>query len=218
MLFFCKSAWRAAWWGWFSILCSSFWTRRCSASSPGTLQHATFCGFVSTCGSPRTRWICDIIMFLLIKSVAIKLGTFQGFFTQFCNTPSVLDDWGIGFWFDSLGVLAASNNILNQITRPIVGNRLRLSRWHKHFLVCDFFRFHRNCFRDTISWECVVKDDCVRSCLTKLQSFSLSKLYIDPIHRILVPFPLLLVHCKTWFSQIKLLRISVVFYSWDSRL
>ena len=28
---------------------------------------------------PRTRWICDNFMFLLIESVAFKLGTFQGF-------------------------------------------------------------------------------------------------------------------------------------------
>ena len=59
-------------------------------------------------------------------------------------------------------------------------------------------------------WECIVKDDCITSCLTELQSFSLSKLYIDPIHRILVSFPLLLlVRCKTWFGQIELMRISV---------
>ena len=56
-----------------------------------------------------------------------------------------------------------------------------------YFLVYDFFRFHQNDFRDTTSWECILKDDCVRSSLIEFQSFSLSKLYIDPIHRILVP-------------------------------
>ena len=60
-----------------------------------------------------------------------------------------------------------------------------------HFLVFGFLRFHHNCFRDTISWECIVEDDCVRSCLMELQSFSLSKLNVDPVHRILVHFPLL---------------------------
>ena len=59
--------------------------------------------------------------------------------------------------------------------------------------VYDFFRFHHNRFRDTISWECIIEDDCVRSCLIELQSFPLGKLYIDPVHRVLVPFPLLLV-------------------------
>ena len=79
-----------------------------------------------------------------------------------------------------------------------------------HFLLYDFFRFHLNDFRDTISWECTVEDDCVRSCLIELQSFPLSKLKIDTVHRALVPFPLLLVQCKTWFGQVKLLWILVI--------
>ena len=67
------------------------------------------------------------------------------------------------------------------------------------FLVFDFSRFHHNNFRDTISWECFVKNESVRSCLIELQSFTLSKLYIDPIHRVLVSFPrVLFVPCKTW--------------------
>ena len=51
-----------------------------------------------------------------------------------------------------------------------------------------FSRFHHNNFRDTISWECVVKDDCIRSCLTELQSFPLSN--FDPVHRVFVSSPL----------------------------
>ena len=46
--------------------------------------------------------------------------------------------------------------------------------------------------------------------LIELQSFSLSKLKIDPVHRVLVSFPrFLLVPCKTWFGQVKLVRIFV---------
>ena len=90
-----------------------------------TCQHATFCGFVSTYGSPRTRWISDIVMCLLIKSVAIKLGTFQGFFTLFCNKShhscphiglTVLDNWVFGFgWirWESLLLLATSESKSN---------------------------------------------------------------------------------------------------------
>ena len=37
-----------------------------------------------------------------------------------------------------------------------------------------------NIVRDTISWERVVKDDCVRSCLIELKSFLLSKLDVNP--------------------------------------
>ena len=53
-----------------------------------------------------------------------------------------------------------------------------------YFLVFDLSRFHLNNFRDTISWVCVIKDDCITFCLIEFQSLQLSKLYIDPIHRI----------------------------------
>ena len=76
-----------------------------------------------------------------------------------------------------------------------------------YLLVYDFFRSHHNYFRDTVSWECFVEDDCVRSCLIELQSFPLSNLYVDPVHCILVHFPLLLVQRKTWSGQIELLCV-----------
>ena len=130
---------------------------------------------------------------------------------HFVPSLPVLDYWVLGFssirWM-SLLLLATSES--NSHVQFSVGNRWRWSRWHIHFLVFDFFRFHHNCFRDTTSWECIVEDDCVRSCLIELQSFSLSKLYIDPIHRILVHFPLLLVRYKTWFGQTKLFWILVI--------
>ena len=50
-----------------------------------------------------------------------------------------------------------------------------------YFFVFRFSRFHHNNFRDTVSWECVIKNDCVRSCLIELKSFMLGKLYIDLI-------------------------------------
>ena len=120
----------------------------------------------------------------------------------------------IGFliWVGFVGVFAASSDFWIQFFHPIIfkGNLWRRPRWQIYFLVYDFSRFHHNNFRDTISWECVIKDDCVRSCLIELQSFPLSKLYIDPIHRVLVSFPrFLLVPCKTWFGQVKLVRIFV---------
>ena len=78
--------------------------------------HATFCGFVSAHGFPCTRWICDMIMFPLIKSVAIKLGTFQGFFTPFVARVLVPDSWVLGFgwirWM-SLLLLATSESKLH---------------------------------------------------------------------------------------------------------
>ena len=49
-----------------------------------TCQHATFGGFVSTYGLTVLVGSVTLSCFL-IKSVAIKLGTFQGFLTPFCN-------------------------------------------------------------------------------------------------------------------------------------
>ena len=44
-----------------------------------------------------------------------------------------------------------------------------------YFLVYDFSSFHLDSLRDTTGWECVVKDDGVRSRLIELKSFLLSK-------------------------------------------
>ena len=50
---------------------------------------------------------------------------------------------------------------------PLVfqGDLWRRSRWHEDFCVFDFYSFHRNNFRNTISWKCFWKDDCIRSSL-----------------------------------------------------
>ena len=102
---------------------------------------------------------------------------------------TVFDTWVFGFWLDLLGVFTTSN-FWTQFFHPIVfkGNLWRRSRWRKSILVFDFSSFDHNSFRDTISWECVVKDDCVRSCLIELNFFLLSKLYFDPIHRVFWSF------------------------------
>ena len=75
-----------------------------------------------------------------------------------------------------------------------------------------FSSFHLESLRDSISWECVVKDDGVRSCLIELKSFPLSKFYVDPIHRVLMFLPrFLLVPCKTRCFQVNFFRIFVFF-------
>ena len=62
----------------------------------------------------------------------------------------------------------ASRKLVNRgvvFTHPIVIEvNLKRSKWRTCFLICDFSSFHHNNFRDTISWECVEKDDFVRSC------------------------------------------------------
>ena len=132
---------------------------------------------------PRTCWVCDILV--------IKHNTFLDFLCRLVPTYGSPRTWqlGFGFWMDSLSIFPASSDIRIQITHRIIFARnLRWwSKWHIYLLVNDFSRFHHNNFRDTTSWECIVKDDCITSCLIELQSFPLSKLYIDPIHRILVP-------------------------------
>ena len=52
--------------------------------------------------------------------------------------------------------------------------------------VYDFSSFHPNNFRNTINCECIVKDNCVRSCLIEVKSILLSKFDIEPIHRVLM--------------------------------
>ena len=99
---------------------------------------------------------------------------------------SVLDNWVFDFWLDLLGVFTTSRNFWAQFFHPIIfeGNRRRRSRWRRYFLVYDFSSFHHDSLRDTISQECIVKDDCVRSCLIELKSFLLSKFDVDPIHSV----------------------------------
>ena len=72
--------------------------------------------------------------------------------------------------------------------------------------------FHANNSRDTISWECFVKNDSVRSCLIELQSFHLSKFDVDPTHRVLMFLACFMdVPCKRRCSQVDRLRIPMVF-------
>ena len=70
-----------------------------------------------------------------------------------------------------LPATSESNSFIQISLEEIVGG----GRGDIYFLVCDFARFHHNNFRDTISWECIVKDDCITSCLIEFESFTLSK-------------------------------------------
>ena len=80
-----------------------------------------------------------------------------------------------------------------------------------YFLENDFYSFHLDSLRDTIGWECVVKDYGVRSRLIEQKSFLLSKFDIDPIHSVLMFLPRCLqVPCKTRF-EVDCIRIFVLF-------
>ena len=107
-----------------------------------------------------------------------------------------------------------SSNFWTQLLHPIMfhGNHWRRSMGRIYFFVYDFYSFHPNNFRDTTSWECFVKDDCVRSRLIELQSFLLSKFDIHPIHLLLMFLPCFMhVLCKTRCTQVVCVRILVFF-------
>ena len=81
-----------------------------------------------------------------------------------------------------------------------------------YLLVFDFSSFHPNNFRNTISWKCFVKNDCVRSCLIELQSFLQSKIDVDPTHCVLM-FLRCFIHvlCMTRCIQVDRIRILMIF-------
>ena len=69
-----------------------------------------------------------------------------------------------------LGAFCLSSNFRTQFLHPIIsqGNLRRRPKWFKNCFVYDFSSFHLDSFRDTISWECFVKNDGVRSRLIEL--------------------------------------------------
>ena len=104
----------------------------------------------------------------------------------------------IGFWV--FGWVCSESSPPQQISEPKFFHPIILKRnfWRRsrkciYFLVNSFSRFHHDSLRETISWECVVKDDCVRSSLIEFQSFLVSKFDVDPIHRVLMFLPYFLL-------------------------
>ena len=69
-------------------------------------------------------------------------------------------------------------------------------RWWTRRQILPFIQFfsifQSFSFHNAICWKCSLKDDCVRSCLIELQSFSDAKINIDPIYRILMSLPCIL--------------------------
>ena len=98
-------------------------------------------------------------------------------------------DLGLGFgWLDwelldcwATSSLWLSNNFWTQCFHPVMfqGNLWRRTRRRIYFLEYDFSSFQPNNFRDTISWEGLIKNDDVRLCLIELQSLLLSKIDAD---------------------------------------
>ena len=102
------------------------------------------------------------------RSIMIWVWVWLAWLGTFCMSPN------FSFWL--------SSNFWTQFSFPAMfeGNLWRRPRWRIYLLVYDFSNFHPNNFRDTISWECFLKNDCVRSRLIELQSFLQSKVDVDP--------------------------------------
>ena len=110
------------------------------------------------------------------------------FFTQLSHRSIMI--WIRLGWLEAF---CLSSNFWTQFIHQIMFHGIfwRRSRWRIYFFVYDFSSFHPNNFRNTISWECFVKNDSVRSSLIELQSFLHSKIDVDPIHCILMSFSML---------------------------
>ena len=125
--------------------------------------------------------------------------------TTGCTVLSWFWVWIRLAWVGTFGLLNnfsiwSLSNFWTQFFHPVMFQRnlWRRPRWRLYLLVYDFSSFHPTNIRNSISWECFVKNDCVRSCLIELQSFLLSKVDVDPIHRILMSLPCFMhVLCKT---------------------
>ena len=183
-------------------------------------------------GSPRSISICIYVFSLClclslnvqinkIGVLAVTRETCIDFLSTrtgrlFCHNGSLrsIMVWNT-VWLGWLGTFCLSSNFWTQFFHSVMiqRNLWRRTRWRIYFLENDFCSFHPNYFRDTISWECIVKNDCVRSRLIELQSILLSQFDIDPTHSVLMFLPCFMhVLCKTRCFQVDRLKIIVFLF------
>ena len=204
----CRSAWRSCRWGWLSIsfsssrtgefsVCfttacgnpytlksmstSSSWRDQCPPTGPLVLSRSASTSL--SVSLPFSLRSTNKLVFLQSREKRVSIS--WALERDVCSVTTSRPVLWIGFGFGWVGWLSSACRATSetQFLHPTIsqGNLRRRSRWRIYFLVYDFSSFHLDSLRDTISWECVVKDDCVRHCLIELQSFPLSKLYIDPV-------------------------------------
>ena len=153
------------------------------------------------------------LKFLLSREQRASISWERGAFSEQSTGLPVPSWFGFGFGFGLVGwelfacrATSEPNSFIQSCFKEIFGGG---QRWRTYFLVYDFSSFHPNNFRDTISWECCVKNDGVR-CLIEFQSFLQSKIDVDPIHRVLMFLPCFMhVLCNTRCSQVDPVRLLV---------
>ena len=102
----------------------------------------------------------------------------------------------VWIWLSWLGTFELLNNFLHLVVEQLLNPILPSNHVSRRSLEEDevthilsrvwLLQFPSEQLSDGISWECFVKNDSVRPCLTELQSFLQSKVDVDPIHRILM--------------------------------
>ena len=127
----------------------------------------------------------------------------------------------IEFWVlvGFVGSLCCFQRLLNPISSSNYLDKKSLEEVEVTHILSSFIisRFHHNNFRDTISWECVGKRWLHSILFDRTSILSVEQVVYRPRHRVLMSIPLfLLVPCKTWYVQVKLLRLNCDSYSWDS--
>ena len=161
---------------------------------------------VSTQQTPVLSWFASTFKLVFLQSREKRV------WDAFCEQTTGLAvlSW-FGFVFGWVGwELCLSNKFWTQFLHPIMfqGNLWRRPRWCMHFFVYDLSSFHPNNFRDTIIWQCFVKNDGVRSCLIELQSFLQGKIISTQYTASWCLFhPSLQVLCTTRYTQVDHIRI-----------
>ena len=128
----------------------------------------------------------------VLSRLGLRIGWFDGNLLDSCQTS---DRWAC----------SEPNSLFHSCFKEIFGGSLGDI---VYFFVYDFSNFHPNNFRNTISWKCFLKDDCIRSSLIEFQSFLNCKIDVDPICCVLMSFPCFMhVLCTTRYTQVDHIRI-----------
>ena len=182
-----------------SLFHNRMWQPRYSEVNVHLVLHWLLVTWLVTCVTADNgcRRSITFNSFFMKRTCFDLLGT--GRFSSTLRGPWVAPDNGllrsimiwVWIWLVQLGTLKLLHNLSirslsnfwTQFFHPVMfqWDLWRKPRWHVYFLVNDFSSFHPNNFRNTISWECFVKNDSVRSCLIELQSFLQSKIDVDPM-------------------------------------